>query len=357
MKKYLPLVFGLLVVIALLAVAGGSAWAVNFAPAAKPLSYSPLLSASQPGAARQSAISISANGQYNIGGVCLVTVNFNDPNGDKKMRIEADAEVPVADSSKVAFAGPGELFFPGCHLVQYKNDQAVGSLSGEDATTRVCFGANPKFDETIYYYLDAPEGGSPSWAALPSLPEDNGNLICADAPYSGVFMPGGALKANPEPQQPGQSPLFPDGVGGTVNPPSSSVTVNASGSYPVGGVCLFNANYKADGLSDKVSVSYPVQDTKTVPFPQSDGLLYLPGCQIAHFVGGEAKPEVNKDSVQGEWEICFAAVPGKQMSIYYYPEDPAVTSPTWTELTSTTANGLVCAPKANVSGIYAPYAK
>lgn len=357
MKKYLPLVFGLLAVIGLLAAAGGgSAWAVNFQPAARPLSYSPLLSASVDGAPLQTSITINGSGQYNVGGVCLVNTSFNDPNGDKKLHIEADAEVPVATSSQVPFSGAGELFFPGCHLAQFKNDQAVGSLSGEDATTRVCFGATPNFEETIYYYLDTPEGGSASWAALPTLKEDGGNLICADAPYSGVFMPAGTLKPNPEQQQPGQNPLFPDGVGGTVNPPASSITVGASGNYAVGGVCLFKATYQVAGLSDKVSVS-SAQDTNSVPFPESEGLLYLPGCQITHLLDGVEKPEMNKDSAQGEWEVCFAAIPGKQMSIYYYPQDPAVTSPTWTALPSSTANGLVCAPKANLTAVYAPYGK
>jgi hypothetical protein len=76
-------------------------------------------------------------------------------------------------------------------------------------------------------------------------------------------------------------------------------------------------------------------------------------------------PTIQKEmtSKQGDWQICFAAIPSKTMTIYYYLDDTVIPVPTiaplsyWTALTTTTANGMACADIVNFSAVYAPAGK
>ncbi|MDX9992341.1 MAG: hypothetical protein RBS68_09860 [Anaerolineales bacterium] len=357
MKKYFQIFLILALTLAVVGLARtSSAWAGMFQPASEPVLYSPLIPASAVNAPLASSYTISEDGLYNVGGVCLFEVDFTDPDGVKKLKIDADAEIQVEESSKVPFSGEGDLFFPGCHFVHYKQAQVVNPMLTDDAKTKVCFGANPDFEMSIYYYLDTPESGSRAWASLTSTLEDEGRLVCAEAPYTGVYMPAGKLVPRPGSEEPGANPLFPGGVGGSVRPPASRVSFAASGSYAVGGICIIRADYKVTGLSNEVFVAYPEEDTLTVPFPGVDSgdLLYFPGCHVIHFRDTVLKEQMNKDEPEGEWEICFAARPGKQMTIYYYQDDLDEVTPPWAPLKTTTENGLACAKLVDFTAIYTP---
>lgn len=357
MKKYIQISLVVALVLAVIGVASTtSAWAGLFKPASDPIRYSPLIPSNIDNAPLAARYTITEDGLYNIGGVCVFEVDFNDPDGTKKLKIDADAEIPLEESTQVPFSGEGDLFFPGCHFVHYKQDQVVNPMLTEDASTKVCFGANPDFEMRIYYYLDNPSGGSPVWAEISSTLEDDGRLVCSEAPYTGVYMPAGKIKPRPGSEEPGANPLFPGGVGGSVLPPASRISFSASGTYAVGGICIIRAEYIVDGLSNEVWVAYPEEDTETVPFPGVDegDLLYFPGCHVIHYRDAELKNQMNKDEQEGEWEICFAARPGKEMTIYYYQDDLDNVTPPWAPLETTTENGLACAKLVDFTAIYTP---
>lgn len=358
MKKYIQIFLVLALTLSIIGLARtGPAWAGMFQPAANdPVLYSPLIPANIDNAPLAAKYTITEDGLYNVGGVCLFEVDFDDPDGTKKLKIDADAEIQLEESTGVPFSGEGDLFFPGCHFVHYKQDQVVNPMLTEDASTKVCFGANPDFEMSIYYYLDNPAGGTRTWAEIPSTLEDNGRLVCSTGPYTGVYMPAGVLQPRPGSEEPGANPLFPGGVGGSVQPPASRISFAASGTYAVGGVCIIRAEYKVAGLSNEVFVAYPAQDTESVPFPGVDegDLLYFPGCHVVHYRDASLKEQMNTDEEEGSWEICFAARPGKEMTIYYYHDDLDEATPPWIALETTTQDGLACATVANFTAIYTP---
>jgi hypothetical protein len=372
MKKYVQIFLVIALAISVIGLARtSSVWAGMFQPANDPILYSPLIPASIVNAPLAARYTIDENGLYNIGGVCLFEVEFKDPDGTKKLKIDADAEIPLDESRSVPFFGEGDLFFPGCHFVHYKQDEVVNPMLAEDADTKVCFGANPDFEMKIYYYLDTPTSGTRAWSEISSSLEDNGRLVCAQAPSTGVYMPAGKLEPRPGSDEPGANPLFPGGVGGSVLPPPSRVSFSASGEYAVGGVCIIKALYKVTGLSNDVFVAYPEQDTLTVPFPGVDqgDLLFFPGCHVVHFRDANLREQMNikvengevvvengepVKEEEGEWEICFAARPGKQMTIYYYQDDLDEVTPPWQPLETTTENGLACAKVVDFTAIYTP---
>jgi hypothetical protein len=332
---------------------------VKFSPTipAQPATGDNSIGAYVPPAYHTEISGIGAHNNNNIGGVCLYDVNFK-VNG---MRVVADAEVPIPESKIVPFSGDGELLFPGCRFVYYKNDVKVNPLATADGTAKVCFGANPNYLEmTIYYYLQDPLGGTGNrvWEPLPTEFYDNGRLVCVSAQYNGVYMPVGKLVL-PDELQPGQNPLFPNGAGSSILPPPPSITITGSGTYAVGGICLIKIIYKVPGLSDIVEVEYPTkhytEDTLTVNSAGVDGLFYWPGCHVVHY-----KDQVVKDqmtSPEGDWQLCFAAIPGKTMTIYYYRDDLTTIAPPWTALPTTTADGMACADPVDFSAVYVPVAK
>src|SRR5512141_88487 len=100
MRKYLPLLVVVILVVSIIGIAGGSSvWA---SPKSSAGSNSPL----------RTLITVASNGTYNVGGVCEITVVFNAIGN----QIKADAEVPVIQSVEVPFSGEGNLLFPGCHF-------------------------------------------------------------------------------------------------------------------------------------------------------------------------------------------------------------------------------------------------
>lgn len=143
---------------------------------------------------------------------------------------------------------------------------------------------------------------------------------------------------------------------GTVKPPPPGIVipVTGAGTYAVGGVCTVTVEYKADGLSDEVSLEVPVEKSRSVPFPVSDGKIHLPGCHVLHYQFEQIKSEMTP--ADGSWTICFAARPNKTMTIYYYLDDLETVVPIWIPLETTVESGIACAP-AYYSGVYAPASK
>jgi hypothetical protein len=299
---------------------------------------------------------ITGNGIYNIGGVCTIEVEFKIPG----LRLEADAEVPVLESQKVPFYSDGKLLFPGCHFVHFKQDELkqdkiVSPMSTEDGNSKVCFGASPTLLMTIYYYLDDPVSGSRVWIPLPTTLEDLERLVCAPALYTGVYMPAGENKIVPQTGSEQGGNNTPGGEGGSVLPPPSKITISGSGTYPVGGICMLTAKYKIKGLSDTVEVEYPSEDTLKVPSQDVEGLFYFPGCHVLHYRDQKIKDQMTRP--EGDWQICFAAIPDKIMTIYYYQDDLTTIIGPWKALKTTTENGMACADLVYFTGVYTPAGK
>ena len=113
----------------------------------------------------------------------------------------------------------------------------------------------------------------------------------------------------------------------------------------------------------------------TVPFSEyvNDDLFYFPGCHVIHYKNNQIQDQMNDpaptgpaptDSApatpaptkDGDWQICFAAIPDKTMTIYYYKDDTTAVTPPWMKLDTTTANGMACADLVDFSAVYAPAA-
>jgi hypothetical protein len=355
MKKLFQLLVVFALVLAVVGVAqNGPAWASSLTGVEAGGANSPL----------PTRIDISGSGNYNVGGVCTLTIEFKSTS---PLQVKADAEIPILESMKVPFGGEGELFRPGCHVAHVKDGKVIQELASVDGTSKVCFGANPEMKMKIYYYMDKPFTTNQAFIELGATLEDNGRLICASAPYTGVYMPGGKIEPRPGSVINGVGlPILkqvPGYTKGSVRfPPSvvSSYTITSSGTYAAGGICTLKVLYRIDGLSDTLHVEPPEQDTVKIPFDDMPDLLYFPGCHVIHYRDAKVKYVMTRP--EGDWEVCFAARPGKTMTIYYYEvEDPAVNPPylkgPWKPLVTTTENGLACAPGVDFTAVYTPAGK
>ncbi len=354
MKRYIQISVVFVIVAAVTWMAkDGVAWASGLPATQSPVQLSEPVSAQNGAnlAPPPYKTEISESGIYNIGGVCLFNVEYKKTN----VKNNADAEIPIEESSKVPFPGKGRLFFPGCHLVHYKDSQIVPEGNTQGGNWKVCFGDNPNMKNLqIYYYQDNPATGSKVWIPLATTVENT--LACANAPYTGVYMPAGETTEDPGRVPPEGDSSSGGGGGGSVITPPSNITINAPGKYSAGGVCSAIIKYYVPNLGDNLHVQFPTKDTQVVPFPDNTGnLLHLPGCHFLHYQDGKVKPLMTQQ--QGDWQICFAARPGKQMTIYYYQDTNSDVNPPWVALDTTTDNGMACAPLADYSGVYAPASK
>jgi len=349
MKRYIPMIIVVVLVLAAIGIAWRSpAWASQKSAAGD---KSPL----------RTVITINSDGTYNVGGICEIIVDFKTTGN----QVVADAEVPIAESVVVPFSGDSHLLFPGCHFVFSKDGSVVSPMSSNDGVSKVCFGASRELQMEIYYYLDDAGTGGRVWTALPTTLEDSGRLICAPVIYTGVYMPAGKVVPPVSSEQVGViNPFFPGDCLGTVCAPPSEITITESGTYAVGGVCLITVNYFGTGLADTVQVEFPTKhytaDTLTVPFNNSNNgeLFYFPGCHVIHYKDQLIQSQVNStDPKDGDWQICFAAIPGKTMSIYYYDDNLKKISAPWTAMETTTDNGMACADLVDFSAVYAPAGK
>lgn len=338
MKKYLQWAVVAVLVLAVIVVArANSAWAGGFTGN----QAAGVDNISQP-----KSIVVTGSGTYNIGGICTFEIDYKTTG----LKDNVDSEVPLKESQQVPFNYfPDKLYFPGCHVVHYKNDQVVNQASTNDGKWRVCFGVRPNVQTKIYYYEDQPASGQRVWMPLPTTVENS--IACADALYTGVYMPAGYVQPTPAGGAGGVIVPTPRGTKpGTVRPPAPvSPRITKSGTYSIGGICTMIVVYKQPNLSDDVWVELPTQDTLTVPFPSDKDILYFPGCHVVHY---EPLMDTVTDQ-QGSWKICFAARPNKTMTIYYYSDDLTKITPPWQPLPTTTENGMACAPAMH-SGVYTP---
>ena len=363
MKKYIPFVVVLALVLAVVGVAkSNSVWADASSESAVPVEYAPSIVLRDPAElnAEPSSITIEGSGTYNVGGFCNLEVEYKLDSG---LKDEADVEVPTDYSAMLPFGYEGDLYLPGCHLVHFKNNEIVREVSAEDGSWKVCFAERPNVELTVYYYLDEPFEDSPFWIELETTHDDG--FACAFAPYTGEYAPGSKVEEEIRVTTTTITTVEETQGDGTVKPPPPVITVTESSTYSVGGICTFTVIYTEPDQSDEIHVadalrheSDPVDDydsNQYDPFPDSDALLYLPGCHVLHYKFDDIT-RYEKFPPQGEWKICFAARPDKDMTIYYYLGDEENQGSSWTPLETTVENGMACAP-AFFTGVYVPTGK
>jgi hypothetical protein len=349
MKKYIQFFVVLALVLTIVGIARTNpAWAGALTNPAKanPFTGVDLLGLNS---AQPMSIVVTGSGSYLIGGVC----QFNTTYKATDLKDAVDAEVPIAESSKVPFNGEGDLYFPGCHIVHYKAEQVVKEASTADGDWQVCFGKRPDIQMKIYYYVDDPVSGR-VWIELPTTNESA--YACAPALQTGVYMPAGIVVPLPGGGSGIPTPATPTPGPGSVQPPPFNNVITQSGTYAVGGICMLEVFYKVENLSDFFVEEFPVQDNLIVTFPENNDLLFFPGCHVLHYEQAVVQKLMGPE--KGEWMICFAAHPDKKMTIYFYDSMVHLDmieniAPPWIALPTTTENGLACAPAHN-TGVYVP---
>lgn len=151
----------------------------------------------------------------------------------------------------------------------------------------------------------------------------------ARAAWSGVELAGDPAKDKP----------------GTVKPPPGSILITESGTYSVGGFC----NYTVQFLDPDADITVRVALERPLPRPLPDGVHKTrQGCRVTYFQNDDRIGEFTDQ--MGTSKICFAPVPGQEMTIHYYNVYDA--NPVWRPVAETTIeNGLVCSP-ADPSAVY-----
>ncbi|MBM3124029.1 MAG: hypothetical protein FJZ87_03035 [Chloroflexi bacterium] len=297
-----------------------------------------------------SEIIITETGEYTVGGLCTLEAIYKQ----QGLMDKAAVDVPAEISEQVPFAYEGDLYLAGCHIRHYKQEQLIREANTSDGSWEVCFGDRPDEELTIYYYPDEIFTDEPVWQPLPTVEQDG--FVCAPAVYSGVYAPAGILLRQTETGGGGAAQVI-ENRAGTVQPPSSSNTITRSGTYAIGGVCSIIVEYFVDGLTNVVHVEENIEISYNVPFPDNEGLIYLPGCHVFHYRTGELVEEVTQR--EGKWMICFAAVPNRETTIFFYyaDDDFSPVDSVWAPLETTVKNGLACAPLTNFTAVYAPVGK
>jgi len=305
-----------------------------------------------------SSITITQSGIYNVGGICTIDVDYKLDAGLKNL---VDVDVPTDFSSDIPFGYEGDLYLPGCHVVHYKNDEIQKEMSVEDGSWEVCFAERPDVDLTVYYYHDEPFSSNPVWIELDTTHEDG--FACAPAFYTGEYSVGSDVDEVLEAADGGEDSGDSSGDGSVVPPPPLT-TITESGTYSVGGICTFTVLYHEPYQTNDIHVTdsliyedYPIDYdySENDEFLENEGMLYYPGCHVLHYKNGEIT-HWEKGVDQGDWEICFSAQPGKEMTIYYYLGDLENQASSWKPLETTVEAGEACAP-AFYTGVYVPSGK
>ena len=342
MKKNIQLFVVFVLVMAIIGVArNNTAWA-----------------STQPSGVAQplSEIVITESGSYTVGGLCQFNVVYTGSGAS----VKAAVDVPAEDSRKIPYNYEDRLYLAGCHIVHSVMDKITSEMSPTYGSWEICFGDRPDEELTIYYYPDNPKTGSAIWTPLVTTAKNG--FACAPANYTGVYAPGGRrLNVEPTPFAGETSVSQQDNYsGGTVRPesPVSTDKITKSGTYNVGGVCSIIVDYYVPDLSNEVHVEENTEVAANVPFPDSEGLLYLPGCHVFHFKQDKMVTDVT--TKEGSWKICFAAIPNKQTTIYFYYADddtPEGVRSNWAPLETTLEGGMACAPLTDYTGVYTPTGK
>lgn len=151
------------------------------------------------------------------------------------------------------------------------------------------------------------------------------------------------------------SPPLAEPEPGSVKPPPDSVIIPIQGgTYSIGGICTFIAEFNRSDLYDVVFVEKAIAKSKSVPFPEINGDIHLPGCHVLHYKLDQVMTEMSPED--GSWTICFAARPEVTTTIHYYLDDLETLTPPWVPLETNVEDGIACAP-AHYTGVYAPASK
>lgn len=340
LKKYIQYAIAVVLTMTVVGAAGGrSVWA-----------------GSQPsGAARpKTDIVVTADGEYTVGGLCIFRVSYKEPNLSNTAAVDVPAEI----SREVTFSYPDNLYLSGCHLTHLKDNLVKNEMSFEEGDWQVCFGDRPDENLTIYYYTDeAAATGQGVWLPLPTTKTEDG-YVCAPAMYTGVYAPGGVVIPATGAETATTTQTATTIAAGTVMVPvSSSTRITKPGTYGAGGICEMTVDYYVPNLGNELHVEENVEISANAPFPDGEGLLYLPGCHVYHYKTDEIVDQVTTD--EGLWEICFAAIPNKETTIYFYYSDSDVERVTsiWRPLETRVDGGSACARVTNFTGVYTPVGK
>ena len=360
MKKYIQLLVVLSLVFTVVGLASNrSGWAGNTAdPIEKASSIG--LQDSAEFSPEPSSITITESGIYNVGGICTLDISYELLEG---LRDEVDVNVPTEFSTNIPFGYEGALYLPGCHIMHYKNDEMMEEMSADDGSWEVCFAERPDMDLTVYYYQEEPFTTSPIWIELETTHKDG--FACASAIYTGEYAPGSDVDDPVFEPSETTTVYYPGYQVGSVVVPPSSVTFTEPGTYSAGGICSLKVLYYKPYQTNEIHVADALRyDFDPVAgydysaydyFPEDEGLLYMPGCHVLHYQSGEVT-HWEKYVDQGDWEICFAAQPDKEMTIYVYLGDLENQEAAWVPLETTVEDGEACAP-AFFTGVYVPTGK
>ncbi len=302
----------------------------------------------------KSEIVVTQDGEYIVGGICVFRVSYKSD----KLSDKAAVDVPAEISRQATFSYPDELYLAGCHITHFKENLVQNEMSSEDGDWQVCFGNRPDEHLTIYYYTDqAAETGEAVWYPLPTTETSEG-YVCAPAMYTGVYAPGGIFIPQTGGEEEQAAPqTFSTKVGTVMVTQTASVRITESGVYGAGGICELRVEYYIPALANELHVEENVEISAKVPFPDNEGLLYLPGCHVFHYKNDNLVDQVTQD--EGQWEICFAAIPNKETTIYFYYSENDVERVTsaWTPLKTRVEDGKACAPTTDFTGVYTPVGK
>ncbi len=295
-------------------------------------------------------ITVNQDGEYVVGGICNFNVKYKAANLSNKAAVDVPAEI----SRQVVFSYPDTLYLSGCHITHYVDGKVNSEMSSDQGDWQVCFGNRPDENLTIYYYSDElAANGKAAWTPLTTTEKDT--YVCAPAMHTGVYAPGGVVIPKTGPTSAENVPQNTVVQAGTVMVNTSdSVAITKSGRYGAGGICELIVDYYIPNLTNALHVEENVEISAKVPFPDNKGLLYLPGCHVYHYKDSQVVDKVTTD--EGRWEICFAAVPGKKTTIYFYYSNTDVTHVTsdWTALDTQVTGGTACAGLTDFTGVYTP---
>lgn len=144
-------------------------------------------------------------------------------------------------------------------------------------------------------------------------------------------------------QAPGQAqPAAQVNNQGTVKPPPGTVLIPVTGQYSVGGFCALNV-----ALDDPAIRLDARRITPLPPGLPDDVQNVRQGCLLTYYRSGERILALPPGS--GSTRICFAALPPKEMAVYFH--NTFDTDPEWVALETTVEAGIACAD-ANASGTY-----
>jgi hypothetical protein len=129
---------------------------------------------------------------------------------------------------------------------------------------------------------------------------------------------------------------------GSVKPPPRRILIPVTGEYSVGGFCTLTTVLNDPSIQLDASIITPLP--KDLPDPVQN---VRQGCLLEYSSSNQHLDDLPPNA--GSTIICFAAPPGKQLTIYFY--DRYSTTPEWFALETTADVGKACAP-ANGSGVY-----